>query len=324
MKKPTVSIIVPFYRNTPDSFEVCIESLISQTYCCTEIILVSDGASVNLNTIARTYSEKYKNVIWIKKENGGVSSARNYGIKRASGEYVLFVDSDDYIDDDYVYKIMERIQKKHDRTILIGGMLKYIDNGNMHSEFSKEMSFTKEKMISGIIDDKIHGTACRFIYDAERIRQNELIFDENVTYMEDAIFVASYCIKSNIEEIELLPVFYNYVKSNNSATSRMKCEDALSSIYKALDSINLLTGHRYEANINNSKIRFMEGKLTACSKLNRGRVVDRFKRKISPKYRGGRVRYKLFMFALTRKNAVKALDMYYVLMDIVRRIVGKK
>lgn len=92
-----ISIIVPIF-NVQDYVSECIESLLAQTYQNIEIILVDDGATDDCPTICDRYAEEYKSVFVIHKKNGGLSDARNVGLRSAKGEYVLFIDSDDYID----------------------------------------------------------------------------------------------------------------------------------------------------------------------------------------------------------------------------------
>ena len=95
---PKVSVIVPIY-NVEKYLEKCINSLLSQTLEDIQIILVNDGSKDNSGTIAKKYAERNKDkVIYVEKENGGLSDARNYGLKYSTGDFVAFLDSDDYIE----------------------------------------------------------------------------------------------------------------------------------------------------------------------------------------------------------------------------------
>lgn len=95
---PKVSVIVPIY-NVEKYLEKCINSLLSQTLEDIQIILVNDGSKDNSGNIAREYEKNNKNrVIYVEKENGGLSDARNYGLKYATGDFIAFLDSDDYIE----------------------------------------------------------------------------------------------------------------------------------------------------------------------------------------------------------------------------------
>ena len=97
MNNNLISIIVPVY-NVSEYLPRCLDSLINQTYKNIEIILVNDGSTDNSLEICKKYAEKDLRIKVIDKENGGISSARNTGIAEASGEWIGFVDSDDYIE----------------------------------------------------------------------------------------------------------------------------------------------------------------------------------------------------------------------------------
>ena len=95
---PKVSVIVPIY-NVEKYLEKCINSLLSQTLEDIQIILVNDGSKDNSGNIAKEYEKNNKDrVIYVEKENGGLSDARNYGLKYATGDFIAFLDSDDYIE----------------------------------------------------------------------------------------------------------------------------------------------------------------------------------------------------------------------------------
>lgn len=105
---PKVSIIVPIY-NVENYLETCIESLINQTLKDIEIILVNDGSTDNSINIAKKYAEKYpEKIIYLEKENGGLGDARNYGMPYAKGEYIAFLDSDDYVEKDMYETMLEK------------------------------------------------------------------------------------------------------------------------------------------------------------------------------------------------------------------------
>ncbi|MBS4197578.1 glycosyltransferase [Lederbergia citri] len=108
--KPEVSIIVPVY-NVEDYLEKCIESILSQTLTCFEVILVNDGSTDKSGLVCKEYEKKDNRVKVIQKENGGLSSARNAGMKIARGKYIGFVDSDDYIDPNMYKNLIELCEK---------------------------------------------------------------------------------------------------------------------------------------------------------------------------------------------------------------------
>ena len=110
-----VSLIVPVY-NTQNYLNQCFNSLVGQSYNNVEIILVDDGSTDNSYKICREYEKKYERIKLFHKENGGLSDARNYGLMQATGEYISFVDSDDYLKKDFV-KTLVKLIKKYDADI---------------------------------------------------------------------------------------------------------------------------------------------------------------------------------------------------------------
>lgn len=113
----TVSVIVPIYKVEKD-LERCIQSLVNQTYRNIEIILVDDGSPDNCGNICDAYANKDARIIVLHKKNGGLSDARNTGVKKATGDYILFVDSDDYIHETTVQKTLEEAVR-HDADIIL-------------------------------------------------------------------------------------------------------------------------------------------------------------------------------------------------------------
>lgn len=108
-KYPLISVIIPIY-NVEKYLKRCVDSVLAQTYPNIEIILVNDGSPDNSQAICEEYSKSYDTVVALQKENGGLSSARNFGLKHAHGEYVGFIDSDDWIASDmymYLYDLIK-------------------------------------------------------------------------------------------------------------------------------------------------------------------------------------------------------------------------
>ena len=97
MEKVMISVIVPVY-NVENYLGKCLDSLINQTYKDIEIICINDGSTDNSLNILREYEQMDSRIIIIDQKNGGLSNARNIGLKEAAGEYIMFVDSDDWID----------------------------------------------------------------------------------------------------------------------------------------------------------------------------------------------------------------------------------
>ena len=107
-----ISVIVPVY-NTEKYIKKCLDSIINQTYSNIEIIIINDGSTDNSELIINEYLKEYPDKIkYYKKENGGLSDARNYGVTKATGDYICFVDSDDYIDINLFESLKMEVEKQ--------------------------------------------------------------------------------------------------------------------------------------------------------------------------------------------------------------------
>lgn len=120
---PKISVIVPVYK-VEAYLPRCVESLLSQTYKDFEIILVDDGSPDTCPAMCDAYAKKYSNIHALHKENGGLSDARNAGVTIAKGEYVTFVDSDDYVHPAYLEMLMQGIRQGAD--FLYADLQKYM------------------------------------------------------------------------------------------------------------------------------------------------------------------------------------------------------
>lgn len=234
-----VSIIVPFY-NPGDGIRKTIESIQNQSLKEIEIILVDDGSTDVSSDVVESYT-KDKRVRLVRKENGGVSSARNRGISEARGEYIGFVDADDWIEKD-MYKDIYNLAVENSSDVCIGGFVREIDgiteNGDIDlRSISKETpEFIKRHIIFNMIsgedplkwDGIIMGSVWRMIYKRKTILEKSILFDQELAIMEDTVF----CLEAIIEG-ENIAVgekrHYHYVYSSDSAVNRYR-EDFYSQV----------------------------------------------------------------------------------------------
>lgn len=179
-----VSVVVPVY-NVEKYIERCVESLIAQDHALLEIILVDDGTKDNSGKIIDSLAEKDSRIRVIHKTNGGVSSARNAGLEIANGEYVVFVDGDDYVDKDYVSYFL---------TLAVNNECDIAMNLKNHTYKPADVKQDNQRVISAL-------TAMEYIYTGEIfvavwnkmykmsfLRNNGLIFDTDYWYGEGMLF----------------------------------------------------------------------------------------------------------------------------------------
>ena len=152
MEKQLISIIVPIY-NVEDYLRQCLDSILEQTLSHFEVILVNDGSTDSSGDICREYVEKDSRFHYFEKENGGLSDARNYGIERARGEYLTFIDSDDYIDPlhlEYLYNTL----MNNDADISVSNYMNYhtsIDTFYLHTFGDYyEKNYSSEELLDNL------------------------------------------------------------------------------------------------------------------------------------------------------------------------------
>lgn len=189
---PKVSVIVPVYK-TEKYINRCIDSILSQTFSDIEVILVDDGSPDNCPKICDEYATKDSRVKVIHQKNSGVSSARNAGLKVCCGEYLLFVDADDYISSDMIENLFLAIGKKYD--VAISG---YTEIGlTVKTEiYDYKGCKSKDDFILHCIQNT-GGVVCSKLYKTSIIKKNDIFFNENLIQSEDLIFALNVFLKSD-------------------------------------------------------------------------------------------------------------------------------
>lgn len=214
--KSLVSIIVPVY-NTSSKMNKCIDSLINQSYKNIEIILVDDGSTDNSGNLCDTYASKDNRIGVIHKSNGGVSSARNVGLKCATGKYIMFVDSDDYTDEKSC-EVMVGAIEKYDVDMVVSSY-NTVYNGKVMKHICPEKVYDS---VASMKDDfRLIYLDCFLNSPWNKLFKKEYItkgFDENMGYFEDYYFVLDYM--DNIKNIVTIdtPLYYYIEDTGNSLT----------------------------------------------------------------------------------------------------------
>lgn len=196
-----VSIIVPVY-NSEKHLCHCLDSLLSQTWKKIEIILIDDGSSDRSPEICDEYAEKYNNIVVIHKINGGVSAARNLGLKLAKGKYIGFCDSDDLTIPE-MYEILVKEIKETNAQISCCGYIVFKDEKSINlSEYEdiqiKKTLSSTDKYMSIIKNDQVRGYLWNKLFLREVIESsNRLRFQEDLAILEDEVFVLDYLKRCN-------------------------------------------------------------------------------------------------------------------------------
>ncbi len=228
MSKAKVSVIVPIY-NVEKYLNRCVDSVLSQTLTDLEVILVDDGSPDNCGKICDQYAEKDGRIKVVHKKNGGLSSARNAGLDVATGEYIFFLDSDDWLENDGLEMLYQKATETGVDFVrfrpykanwpnlpelapytdgpsceLRSG---YYDRGDIEREVLTRILATDSMTLGPTV------SACMALYKSSFIRENNLRFDEEVKNSEDVIFSAEVIYSANsfyyIEEAGVYCYYYN-------------------------------------------------------------------------------------------------------------------
>ncbi|RDY27444.1 glycosyltransferase family 2 protein [Romboutsia weinsteinii] len=213
-----VSIIVPVY-NSEKYIGRCIESLLNQTLEEIEIIVINDGSTDKSKEIIDSYAQADIRIKVINKKNGGVSSARNMGIDASNGQYITFVDSDDWCEPDMFEKMYKVAINSCVDLINIGYS---VDNKNGKSKYKEAVENFIESRdsieISKIMAKLPLGYSVMKLYRKVIIDEHNIKFNEKLSLGEDLVFVQDYIL--NINSIAAINEYsYHYVKCNNESLS---------------------------------------------------------------------------------------------------------
>ena len=327
MDKYKISIIIPVY-NVDKYIKKCLDSIVEQTHKNLEIILIDDGSSDNSGKICDEYSKKNKRIKIFHQKNSGVSVARNKGIDNATGDYIMFVDPDDWIELNACEKLLNKI-KKDDLDILVFNFYKeYIHSSEKH----KRYKFNDRKTIIEKLQAKILAPSMKIpqfdiqgvgftwnkIVSAESIRNQKFPFEGKKAIFEDVVFY--YNLLEKVKKVEICNEYlYHYRVLNNSATRGYNKDflDISDEFFKNIN--NLSKNHKEDIYFKKSLyIRIISNFCTALNvyfnnnnlKLNLFQIKKMIKKELNKNY------YKDAIKKTNLKNLSKKLKIYTILLRI--------
>lgn len=210
---PQISIIVPVY-NAEQYLSKCINSILAQIFTDFELLLIDDGSTDNSGVICNRYAEKDNRIRVLHKNNGGVSSARNLGLEEARGEWICFVDSDDWVDNEAYQEIINSIAGKKVDLVIWG--IKLVNKERLQyltvpfSGLFNKRQDVLELFIRNDMNGLMEGIWNK-LYLTRVIKDKNLRFDGNLSYLEDMKFNCNYFeYVSSIFQID--KPYYNYRK----------------------------------------------------------------------------------------------------------------
>ena len=250
---PKYSVIIPVY-NAQATLRRCVDSLLGQGYDDMEIILVNDGSADDSGRICGEYAQKDSRVVYIDKPNGGVSSARNAGLDCARGRYVLFVDSDDYVSDDY-FETLECIDGdgKFDFVMFSNCFVdgKHISNRIIPPFEAMDADGSVNKFCE-MFQNKFINVPWNKRCVRRIIEENAIRFPENLYIGEDKVFSLEYAMHCSSCCISDALLYWVDISNENSLSRRIRPDlyeqfDMLTArIYQMIEEADLLPGHKQQ------------------------------------------------------------------------------
>lgn len=205
---PLVSIIVPIY-NVEKYLDKCLYSLVNQTYLNTEILAINDGSQDQSSQIVMDYQMQHKNLSLYTKSNGGLSDARNFGIEQAKGEFLLFVDSDDYVDVTMVEKLV-KAALNHEAEIAVCDMEYVYETGQRKFSSGGKFKVGSVKEQNELFN--INNSACNKLFKRRLFDDNRFI--KGIWY-EDLATIPKCCYEAR-RLVKVDEVLYFYFQRSNS------------------------------------------------------------------------------------------------------------
>ncbi|MDA3053089.1 glycosyltransferase family 2 protein [Campylobacter sp. JMF_01 NE2] len=241
--QPVVSVIIPVY-NVEIYLKECLNSVINQSYKNLEIILVDDGSKDKSGEICDEFAKNDSRVKVFHKENGGVSSARNLGLDMASGKYIAFVDSDDYIKKDFILSMINSILKNHSEACIVQNPKFSIEKENYDSKDLLEF------MIYDLENRRFTWGILNKMYDKNCVNDIRFSMDEKVG--EDFSFFADFCLKDKKISVVSNDFYYYRIDSETSVMHNEFNADKFNTVFLVCDRFIQKARNLNDKNLENS------------------------------------------------------------------------
>lgn len=217
---PLISIIIPVYR-AELFLEKCVESLLAQTYQHIEIILVEDGSPDNCGELCDAFATKDSRIRVIHQANAGPSTARNRGIAAATGEFICFVDADDYADKGYISYFTDALGEEVD--MVFQGM-NSIHEGGVSPKIPQEKLYKPTELSEAIADINHYGMfgfVWNKLFRKSVITSHRLQFRQDISLSEDRIFALEYLLHARHMQVVAKAAYY-YKPNENGLTAQQR------------------------------------------------------------------------------------------------------
>lgn len=291
-----ISIIIPVY-NAEKFLIKCLDSIKKQTYKNIEVILINDGSTDKSGEICDDYCTSDSRFKVIHKENGGVSSARNCGLSEVSGDYICFIDPDDWVELDMI-KVLFELTQNYNSEIGICGYYKE-ESGKILNKIGnqKVLNYSNHEALNEILkEDSFKGFLWNKIFSTQIIN-NEVYFNEEIHFCEDLLFVCQCILKSSNIAYNTKPYYHYIIHDNNACKANYSLKKTTS--LEAIEKIIELIDEESSVEINEFKNYYMN--------MNISLLMNYLKEKQSDKLIYNKLKNNLFKYKIKdmTTNSVK-------------------
>ena len=248
---PRLSIIVPVY-NSERSLSRCIDSILSQSFTDFELLLINDGSKDSSLSICQEFASNDRRIKVLDKVNGGASSARNHGMFNAQGDWITFIDSDDWIGTSY----FDNIDNDEVSDLIVGSL--YFINSQTFGKLVNIDVFLENQDFRAVIlqnlNNSVLNSPCAKFYRRSIITHNDIYFNEDLIFGEDSVFVKKYLLHVNNLKVQNSIIYYYddigefiYEKYSKSFLPIYEYYNQISSLYIAL-------GEKYDMSFSKKEV----------------------------------------------------------------------
>ena len=276
-----ISVIIPIYK-VEKVLNRCVDSVLRQTYTDYEVILVDDGSPDRCGEICDAYEQEHEKVTVIHKENGGLSDARNAGLKKAHGNYVMFLDSDDYVTDDCL-----EVLRKNDADMIIGTTVFAFENKEDRHQPEREDGMVLPEdyaeELPALLDERRLNYVHAKLYRRSVITENDLSFeDDMLTSAEDTVFNFTFLKYCRSIYVSAKPVHF-YVQNTTGLAQKFypdryqrfcRLNGYIEQVCRELDIYNEETARAVNTRRASSAVWTIDGILSPNSGLTRLEIIQ--------------------------------------------------
>lgn len=306
-----ISIVIPVY-NAEKYIQRSIECVVNQTYKDWELLLVDDGSTDSSLSICESYSKRYPNIYCMTQNNTGPSAARNNGLGHAQGDYVAFIDADDWFDADLLSDYAKAIERQQ-YDVVFQGFVREFDNGSrVEPSFAMSIdtnSASKKDIICRLYKNRVFGWSWCKVFRKEVIDRYQLAFDESLRLWEDELFTINFL--KHAESIRTLDCHhYHYIQyegslmnTNNTYLRRLALSEIMNDNLKELanEELSDYINDNYNKKLKYSLLMALMNKSDhLCSSAKKRELLRKYYDRCSE------------FPSLKRYNALKSMSSYYI------------